>query len=144
MRQALPSFVRRIGAAVGTIAIALWSCGAGAPPARGADDFPYGRELLLDSPPMRGSKRLPGLDIARDGTVTIDLWCVSVPGQMVVAGNTVTVIAGPKPERQCPPDRSRGDDELLTALTQVTTWQRQGQFLILVGPRTLRYRFQTN
>ena len=124
-------------------AIITAGCLAGTP-AQASDPFPFGRELLLDTAPMRGSKRIPGLDIAQDGSVTIDLWCKSVPGQMIVAGNTITIIADIAPERACPPERARGDDDLLDALSQVTQWRVDGHALILTGGRTLRYRFQTN
>jgi heat shock protein HslJ len=125
------------------LVLALMGFAAAAPAAR-ADDFPYGRELLLDTAPMRGSKRIPGIEIDRDGTATLDLWCNSVPARLVVAGDTITIIAGPVPARSCPPERARGDEELLAALTDVTHWRRQGEFLIFSGARTLRYRFQTN
>ena len=55
-----------------------------------------------------------------------------------------TVLTGEKTDRQCPPDRARGDDDMLAALTQVTNWRRDGDTLILIGPRTLRFRLQTN
>ena len=126
---------------MGTVLAAV---GLGGGPLAASEPFPFGRELLLDTAPMRGSKRIPGLDIASNGAVTIDLWCNSVAGQMVVAGDTLTIIAGEPSQRPCPPERARGDDDLLNALSQVTHWRNDGQFLVLTGARTLRYRFQTN
>jgi hypothetical protein len=38
----------------------------------------------------------------------------------------------------------RGDDDMLTALTEVTNWRREGEFLVLTGARTMRFRMQTN
>jgi len=38
----------------------------------------------------------------------------------------------------------RGDDEVLSALEQVTTWRREGEDVVLIGPQTLRFRRATN
>jgi heat shock protein HslJ len=119
--------------------------GVAAPVAVAAQsDFPFGRELLLDAPPMKGSKRVPSLDIADDGVADIELWCGSVKGQLVVAGDTITILTGAKTERSCTPERMRGDDDVLAALTEVTNWRREGEFLVLTGARTMRFRMQTN
>lgn len=107
-------------------------------------EFPYGRELLLDAAPMKGSKRLPGLDIGANGAVEIGLWCDTVRGQIVVALDTVTIIPGPKNARACPPERARADDDMLAALSQVTNWRVEGDALVLTGTVTLRFRAQTN
>jgi hypothetical protein len=106
--------------------------------------FPFGRELLLDAAPMKGSKRLPSLDIGTNGAAEIGLWCDAVKGQIVVALDTITVIPGPKSARDCPPDRARADDEVIAALSQVTNWRFDGDALELTGPTTLRFRVQTN
>jgi heat shock protein HslJ len=107
-------------------------------------EFPFGRELLLDAPPMKGSKRVPSLDIAENGLADIELWCSSVKGQLVVAGDTITILTGAKAERSCTPERMRGDDDVLAGLTEVTNWRREGEFLVLTGARTMRFRLQTN
>jgi heat shock protein HslJ len=107
-------------------------------------EFPFGRELLLDAPPMKGSKRVPSLDIAENGLADIELWCSSVKGQLVVAGDTITILTGAKTERSCTPERVRGDDDVLAGLTEVTNWRREGEFLVLTGARTMRFRLQTN
>jgi heat shock protein HslJ len=111
-----------------------------------ADDreFPFDSEFLLDVEPMQGSKRVPGMDIAGNGTATVDLWCNSVQAQLIVAGDTVTILTGALTARECPPERVQGDEDMLAALAQVTTWRRDGHILILSGPRTLRFRKQTN
>jgi heat shock protein HslJ len=113
-------------------------------PVSAQDGFPFGRELLLDARPMKGSKRVPSLDIADNGMAEIGLWCNSVTAQLVVAGDTITVVTGTKTDRPCPPERLRGDDEILAALTEATNWQIQGQALVLTGARPLRFLFQTN
>jgi heat shock protein HslJ len=107
-------------------------------------DFPFGSELMLDVKPMKGSKRVPMLDIDQKGLAEIDLWCNSVKGQLVVAGDTITIITGEKTERSCPPERAQADDEVLGALNEVTSWRREGDILVLIGTRTMRFRLQTN
>ncbi|HKG99716.1 MAG TPA: hypothetical protein VKB08_03195, partial [Bradyrhizobium sp.] len=89
-----------------------------------AQEFPFERELLLDAAPMRGSKRVPGLEVSASGQATIDLWCRSGPGQAILAGDTITIIPGEMRPGQCGPEQSRGDEEMLVHLTQVTHWRR--------------------
>ena len=102
------------------------------------------RELLLDTKPMRGSKRIPGLEISASGQAAIDLWCNSGRGQVVIAADTITIIPGAMSERQCGPDQMRGDTDMLATLNQVTNWKREGNFVVLIGPKTLRFRPATN
>jgi heat shock protein HslJ len=109
-----------------------------------AEPFPFDEELLLDARPMRGSKRVPMLNIRPDGGVVIDLWCNSVEGQLVVAADTITVLTGAKTDHSCSPERERGDQEMLSALEQVTTWRREGDTVVLIGPRRLRFHRATN
>src|SRR5262249_10660041 len=111
-----------------------------------AQPFPFGSELRLDAAPMRGSKKIPVLDIKENGTAEIDLWCNSVKAQLVVAGNTITIITGELPARQCPPDRARADEELLAALNQAVNWRMDDAALVLTGTdaKTLRFLVQTN
>ena len=106
--------------------------------------FPFGREFMLDTAPLKGSKRVPMLDIDEKGIADIDLWCSSVKGQLVVAGDTITIITGPKSERSCPPERMQGDDDMLAALAAVTNWKLEGDVLVLTGARTMRFRSQSN
>lgn len=113
-------------------------------PVAAAENFPFDEELLLDAKPLRGSKRVPMLEIRPDGAVLIDLWCNSVQGQLVVAADTVTVLTGPKTDRSCTPERERGDLEVLSALEQVTNWRREGDAVVLIGPRSLRFHRATN
>jgi heat shock protein HslJ len=112
--------------------------------ASATEGFPFDEELLLDAKPMHGSKRIPTLESRPDGAVMIDLWCNSVQGQLVIAGDTITVLTGPKTNQSCLPERAQGDDELLSALEQVTNWRREGDGVVLIGPQTLRFRRATN
>jgi heat shock protein HslJ len=129
--------VRVLLAALGLVMLA-------APPPVHAEGFPFGRELLLDASPMRGSKKVPILDIGDAGSAEIELWCNSVKAQLVVAGDTITIITGESSARQCAPDRTRADEDLLAALNDVTTWRMERSALVLTGSRTLRFRLPTN
>ena len=72
------------------------------------------------------------------------MWCNRVEGQVVVAGDTITVITGQPTDRGCAPDRARADADLLEALNSVTNWRRQGDSVMLIGPKTLRFKVPTN
>jgi heat shock protein HslJ len=113
-------------------------------PARADDGFPFEMQMQLDVNRMPGSKRIPNLDIGEAGEVVIELWCKGGKGQFSVAGNTVIFVAGAMENRSCPPDRAQADDELLAALSEVGTWKRQDDLVLLVGPKTLRFRINTN
>jgi heat shock protein HslJ len=106
--------------------------------------FPFGQDLMLDARPMKGSKRLPLLDIQENGATEIDLWCNSVQAQAVISRNAITITTGEKTERQCDPERMRGDDDMLSVLSQVTNWRLSGDTLILSGPRTIKFRMESN
>jgi heat shock protein HslJ len=106
--------------------------------------FPFDSELILDVAPMRGSKRIPNMDVAANGAIALEMWCNRIVGQFVVAADTVTILTGQATQRQCPPERAQGDEQLLAALSQVTNWRRHGDTLELIGPHTLRFRLPTN
>jgi META domain len=127
-----------------TLCIAFVAGMLGTAVAAAQDGFPFGREFRLDVKPMRGSKRIPGLDIGENGDATIDLWCASVQAKLVVAADTITIITSPPPETQCQAERARGDEELLAALNEVTNWRMQGGVLVLTGGKGLRFRLNTN
>jgi heat shock protein HslJ len=115
-----------------------------ATPSAFAQSFPFGSELVLDASPMRGSKKIPVLDIGQNGAAEIELWCNSVKARLVIAADTITIITGAMSARQCAPDRARADDELLTALNQATNWRMEDSALVFTGGKTLRFRVQTN
>jgi META domain len=106
--------------------------------------FPFDRELMLDTAPMRGSKRVPIIEIAASGAASIDLWCASVRGQANVAADTITIVTEPVEAASCAPERQSGDESLLAALAQVTGWRRHGDVIELLGAATLRFRLMTN
>jgi heat shock protein HslJ len=106
--------------------------------------FPFGRELLLDGKPLRGTKRLPSLSIEQDGSAAIDLWCGSLRGRADVGNGTITITPGERDNAQCAADRVAGDDDLLDMLVHMTNWRRRGDTVELSGPATLRFRLMTN
>ncbi|HLZ09375.1 MAG TPA: META domain-containing protein, partial [Chloroflexota bacterium] len=106
--------------------------------------FPFGMEMTLDALPQPGSKRVPDLDIADNGEVVLELWCKGGKGQFSVAGNTVIFVAGPLEDRACPPAKAQADDELIAALTEASTWRRQGDAVSFIGTKTLKFRINTN
>ena len=108
------------------------------------NQFPFDGELILDVAPMRGSKRIPNMDVAANGAIALEMWCNRAEGQILVAGNSITVTFTSGTPRDCPPERVAADRELLTALAEVTTWRRNGGTLVLIGPRTLQFRIPTN
>jgi hypothetical protein len=109
-----------------------------------AEDFPFGMGLTLDAAPMRGSKRVPSLEIGDSGEVQLDLWCKSATGQLSVAGDSVVFVPGPVKDNSCPADRATADDNLLATLSEVTGWKREGDWLTFTGPKPLRFQLLTN
>ena len=112
--------------------------------ARAADAFPFGMEMTLDAARLPGSKRVPDLDIGDHGEVVLELWCKGGKGQFSVAGNTVIFVAGAIEERACPANKAQLDDELVAALTEATTWKREGDSVSFIGSKTLKFRINTN
>jgi heat shock protein HslJ len=106
--------------------------------------FPYDSTLLLEAKPMKGSKRVPVLQIEERGDAAIDLWCNQVQARLVVVDDTITVILGAATEKLCDPDRMQADEDLKDALQQVANWRRDGDLLVLQGERSLRFRLSSN
>jgi len=125
------------GAAIGVLF-------SGSAYAQSPSEFPFGTELRMDARPMKGSKRVPFLQIESNGSATIDLWCDSVQSQFVVAADTVTILIGQKTARTCSQAQASADDALLDALQQTTNWKRDGDGIVLIGPQQLRFRPSTN
>ncbi len=106
--------------------------------------FPFDRDLVLDVAPMRGSKRLPILEIAASGAASMQLWCVSVQGKADVGAETIMIVPTAAQQGQCAPERRTSDENLLAALVQATGWRRVGDVIELTGPQTLRFRLMSN
>lgn len=120
------------------------TCGAGAP----AEPFPFDQEFLLDAPPMRPGKRMPLLTVEPNGNAKIDLWCRTVSARIEISDTAMNIETGALPEGQpemmsagqCTPERMQADEELLAVLSQVSSWRRDGDDIVLEGPKTLRFR----
>jgi hypothetical protein len=111
---------------------------------KAAEGFPFGMEMTLDAARLPGSKRVPDLDIGDHGEVVLELWCKGGKGQFSVAGNTVIFVAGQLEDRGCPANKAQLDDELVAALSEASTWKRQGDYVSFMGSKTLRFRINTN
>ena len=135
MADLRPRFAFCIVCAV--VAGSLW-------PVIASEVFPFDRELMLDVAPMRGSKRVPIIEIGQNGAATIDLWCASLRGKATVGADSITIVPEPAGAAQCAPEWQSGDENLLAALAQVTSWRRQGNVIELIGAQTLRFRLMTN
>jgi len=127
-----------------SLALLLLACVPMAARAQAETGFPFGMEMTLDGGPQAGSKRVPDLDIGENGEVVLELWCKGGKGQFSVAGDTVIFVAGPMEDRACPPATAQADDELIAALTEATSWRRQGDAVSFIGSRTLKFRLNTN
>jgi len=132
------SFVR--AAALAGLAV----LGVGIEAAQAQSEFPYDHDLVFDAPPMRGSKRVPILAIAEDGKAQIDLWCKRGEGKAVIAADTITIIIGTMNDEPCTPERAQADDDMLNALSQVTSWNLSGDVVTFSGAKPLRFRVATN
>ena len=93
---------------------------------------------------MRGSKRIPTIEIGDSGEVKLDMWCKSATGQLSVAGDSVVFVPGQIKDNNCPADRATADDNLLATLADATGWKRQGDTLTFTGPKPLRFLLLTN
>ena len=130
-------------------AVALLLAGSGL---RAAETFPYDRPLVLDVKPMPPVKRVPILTVEPGGKATIGLWCKTVLGRAELSGDAIKIEAGPLPDEmpqymaagQCTDDRVKADEDMLAALTQVTTWRRQGGMVVLTGATAMKFRPSSN
>jgi META domain len=125
-------------------AIALFFLVLHTPSAGAEEGFPFGMEMTLDVARQAGSKRIPNLEIGDAGDAVLELWCKGGRGQFSVAGNSVIFVAGQFENRACPADKAQADDELVAALSEAASWRRQGDLVSFIGPKTLRFRINTN
>ena len=101
-------------------------------PALAQTEFPFEREMVLDVKPLPGSKRVPMLEILADGRAMIDLWCKSGEGRAEVKGDAIKFTLGPMREDGCTPERLQRDEDLATALAQVTEWQLEDDEVVVL------------
>jgi hypothetical protein len=126
------------------VSLVLLAAALNAGPARADDGFPFGMAMTMDVARQPGSKRVPNVEIGDNGEAVLELWCKGGKGQFSVAGNTVIFVPGPLQDRACKPARAQADDELVAALSEVTNWKRQGDFVSFIGAKTLRFHLDTN
>ncbi|WJR79543.1 META domain-containing protein [Bradyrhizobium sp. NP1] len=113
-------------------------------PVKADSGFPFGMLMTMEAQPQPGSKRIPNIEIGDNGEAVLELWCKAAKGQFSVAGNTVIFVAGAMEDRGCPQPKAQADDDLLSALGEVTAWKRQGDLVSFIGSKTLRFRINTN
>ena len=126
-----------------SLAVAIASTGI-SPTASAEAEFPFDREMLLDTRPLPGSRRVPILEIGVNGRAQIDLWCRSGPGLVEVSGDTIRFTLGPMREQNCTPERTTRDVALAEALAQVTRWRAAEDVVVFEGPTVLRFRLSTH
>lgn len=109
-----------------------------------AAEFPFERELLLEAKPLPGSKRVPMLEITRDGRAIIDLWCRSGEGRVKLEDDMIELTLGAMREEGCTPERTQRDEALAAALGKVMNWSMEDDVLVLSGPTELRYTLSSH
>src|SRR5436309_887923 len=77
-----------------------------------AAEFPFERELLLEAKSLPGSKRVPMLEITRDGRAIIDLWCRSGEGRVKIEDDMIEFTLGAMREEGCTPERTQRDEDM--------------------------------
>src|SRR5258705_5920106 len=85
-----------------------------------AAEFPFERELLLEAKPLPGSKRVPMLEITRDGRAVIDLWCRSGEGPVEPGDDMIEFTLGSMRGAVCTSQRTPRDDTLAATAAEVT------------------------
>jgi heat shock protein HslJ len=109
-----------------------------------AAEFPFERELLLEAKPLPGSKRVPMLEVLREGRALIDLWCKSGDGRVEISGDTIKITIEAMKLESCTPERMERDEALAAALAAVTQWRMEDDVLVLIGPTELRYALSSH
>ena len=113
--------------------------------------FPDDGEFMLEAKPMKGSKRVPILEVELKDAASINLWCNRVHAQFVVVGDTITIILGAPTAAAIfdraamrPGPHAARTTICMAALQQVETWRRQDDVLILQGEQALRFRLSSH
>jgi hypothetical protein len=109
-----------------------------------AAEFPFERELLLEAKPLPGSKRVPMLEIKRDGRAIIDLWCRSGEARVKIESDQIEFTLGAMRQEGCTPERIQRDEALAAALEKVSDWIMEDDVLVLIGPTELRYHLSSH
>jgi heat shock protein HslJ len=109
-----------------------------------AAEFPFERELLLEAKPLPGSKRVPMLEVTRDGRAIIDLWCRSGEARVKIEDDRIEFTLGAMREEGCTPERTQRDEAMAAALGKVVKWSMEDDVLVLSGPTELRYTLSSH
>jgi META domain len=109
-----------------------------------AAEFPFERELLLEAKPLPGSKRVPMLEITRDGRAIVDLWCRSGEARVKIEDDKIEFMLGPMREEGCTPERTQRDEAMAAALAKVMKWSMEDDVLVLSGLTELRYTLSSH
>ena len=116
---------------------------AAAAPA-GAQSFPYDQEMLLETKPLPGSRRVPMIEVHPGGKASVDMWCHSAVAQITITGSEVKIeFVSAKPEN-CTPERIELDQAMAKAMLEITQWRRKNDIVEFVGPTTFRFRLSTH
>jgi hypothetical protein len=131
----------RMSGMLGVLAAAIW-LGAAAP--AHAQSFPYDQEMLLETKPLPGSRRVPMMEIHPNGKGSVDLWCHSAVAEIAVSGNEIKFTFVSATPENCTPERIELDQAMAKALLEVTNWRRNNDIVEFVGPTTFRFRISTH
>jgi hypothetical protein len=131
----------RMSGMLGVLAAAIW-LGAAAP--AHAQSFPYDQEMLLETKPLPGSRRVPMMEIHPNGKGSVDLWCHSAVAEIAVSGNEIKFTFVSATPENCTPEMIELDQSMAKALLEVTNWRRNNDIVEFVGPTTFRFRISTH
>ena len=107
-------------------------------------NFPFDQEMLLETRPLPGSRRVPMMEVHPNGKATVDMWCHSAVAEIAITGNEIKfTFVSAKPEN-CTPERIELDQKMAKELLEVTHWRRKNDIVEFVGPTTFRFRISTH
>ena len=110
-----------------------------------AQQFPFDQEMLLETKRLPGLRRVPMMEVHPDGKASVDLWCHNAVAQLALAGSEIKFTFVSATPMDCTPERIELDQKLAKALLEVTSWRREADIVVLVGPTTtFRFRISTH
>jgi META domain len=109
-----------------------------------AQTFPFDQEMLLETRPLPGSRRVPMIEVHPNGKASVDMWCHSAVAEIAITGNEIKfTFVSAKPEN-CTPERIELDQKMAKELLEITHWRRKNDIVEFVGPTTFRFRISTH
>jgi len=109
-----------------------------------AQTFPFDQEMLLETRPLPGSRRVPMMEVHPNGKASVDMWCHSAIAEIAITGNEIKfTFVSAKPEN-CTPERVELDQKMAKELLEITHWRRKNDIVEFVGPTTFRFRISTH